>query len=457
MTHRTLFATGLLLLAVGSTASLSRPVTAAAFDHWPAEWLSVNQRDFRVFNNFQDPGANDNTVEHPNFPGQTGAVLAIWKAHAEWGSVPRAGNGLGDGIASNPVLGDGGANFDNSFQGTTSLVGGTNDKIHSTITSGICGGGTFGWTETPISDGWRIRYCEDWLWSDGPGKEPGPVTLMDLQGHATHQVGHSLGLGHSTAAGSPTMAVLGFGSGIGLRSIEADDIAGVQAIYGVALATKVRIDALVGSYDVGSNLQIIGANFDATANEVWFKSSTADGTPAKLLNVPSTAGGTQIDVVIPAGVGPGEVLVRKPSGNAGLSNAFPIDAAGPPGHFELTGPGLGQDQPNGNIPQLTGLGDLSPGGVGFTLDIQLVKANVAGVMFAGPGEGNVPFKGGVFDPVPILLQFPISVDANGNATLAAAMPASTPAGLELVLQAWFANGGGPQGATGTNGLRLVVP
>ena len=40
--------------------------------------LGQSQRDFRVFNNFADAGANDNQTPDPNFPGYFGAVMAIW-------------------------------------------------------------------------------------------------------------------------------------------------------------------------------------------------------------------------------------------------------------------------------------------------------------------------------------------------------------------------------------------
>lgn len=79
-----------LAAAVSLMASLAAPTQTAAFTTI-GESLGLDQRDFRVFNNFTNPEANDNTIPHPNFPGHTGAVMAIWKAHCEWGSGPRAG------------------------------------------------------------------------------------------------------------------------------------------------------------------------------------------------------------------------------------------------------------------------------------------------------------------------------------------------------------------------------
>src|SRR5262245_27759052 len=111
--------------AVLVVGNLSAPVTTAAFTIGP-ESLDMSQRDFRVVNSFTDRESNDNTVAQAEFPGSLGAPLAIRKAHAEWSSGPWAGTGIGDGVASNPVLGSGGANFDNTWQGETPM-GGTND------------------------------------------------------------------------------------------------------------------------------------------------------------------------------------------------------------------------------------------------------------------------------------------------------------------------------------------
>ena len=62
--------------------------------------LSTNNRDFRVNNNFSDTSANNNVTPHYNYPGQTGAVMAIWKGHSEWNSRGH-GDGQGDPIGNN--------------------------------------------------------------------------------------------------------------------------------------------------------------------------------------------------------------------------------------------------------------------------------------------------------------------------------------------------------------------
>jgi hypothetical protein len=431
-------------------AAASWPATAVAFT-LTGQSLPLSQRDFRVFNNFLDPTANDNTFPHPNFPGVSGAAMAICKAHAEWGSGPRAGNGLGDGLADNAELGSGGANFDNTWQGLAAAHGGDNDNIHGALVLGSVA--ILALTQTPVTDGWKTWFNETVVWDDGPGA---PVAgAMDLQGIATAQVGFTLGLGLSTEPGATMKASMISGNGTHARSLEADDIAGIQAIYGVAAAGKPRITALAGTLDTGSTLIISGTGFAATGNEVWFTQPGGDGTPLKVTGVASTGGGTQLALTIPAGVSAGEVLVlASGTGGAALSNAFPIDIDAPPGAFQLTGPGLAGA--GDTVPQLTGAGDLSPGGAGFQIFMQLVKSSASGALFVSLAEANQPFKGGVFDPLPILLQVPLTVGADGRLVLPAAIPAGPLSGLELVTQAWFADAAAVQGVSATNGLRLVI-
>ncbi|HTE05255.1 MAG TPA: matrixin family metalloprotease [Planctomycetota bacterium] len=449
MTRKTQCCAMLLTAGVVSlTAMLSRPTATCAFT-LTGESLSLDQRDVRVFDNFTDAVANDNTFPHPNFPGATGAPLAIWKAHAEWGSLPRGGNGLGDGLADNPVLGSGGANFDNTWQGLADGVGGVNDNVHSAFPS--LGGALIALVQTPASDGWKIVYNDDFVWDDGPGA---PVAgALDLQGVATHEVGLVLGLGNSTVAGATMSGALS-GGGTSARSLAADDIAGLAAIYGSASAAKPVISALSGPLDTGTTLTLTGAHFAPAGNEVWFTQQGGGGTPAKVTGVPSAAGGTQLVVTIPADADAGEVLVKVPgSSGAALSNAFPIDIDAAPGAFALTGPGLGGAA---GVPQLTGAGPLTPGGAPFTLFVQLAAPGAAGMLFVSGSEANLPFKGGVFDPAPVALALPVLADGAGKVVLAAAIPAGPFSGLSLVLQGWFADGAAVQGAAATNGLRLVI-
>ncbi|MBM3975802.1 MAG: matrixin family metalloprotease [Planctomycetes bacterium] len=285
--------------------------------------LSLSQRDVRVFDNFTDSTANDNVTADVNFPGYLGVELSSWKSVLEWGSELH-GNGNGD-PTQNGGLGSGGANFDPSWQGNATGVGGTNDNIMSELSGSS--GGTLAFCETPISDGWRIRFYSGWTWQDGPGAATG--SQIDHQGVACHEYGHALGLGHS-ATGGATMFPSISGTGSGQRSIATDDISGVQAIYAVKSATKPRITSVTASVGV---VTINGTNFAATGNEVWFtqKAQGGSGTPIKVTGVASTLSGTKITVTAPSTAGKGDVLVKSSAGSTGafLSNAWPVDPATP--------------------------------------------------------------------------------------------------------------------------------
>lgn len=311
------------LAALCGAAHLLGPEPANAFIK-RGDSLNTNQRDFRMLNNFANPGANDNTDPEPQFPGAQGAVLAIWKGAAEWGSLPH-GNGRGD--PTQDRLGDGGANFDYAYAGLATGVGATNNNIVSVLSS--CGSGVLAFTETPTTDGWRIRFCRTnggasgVPWSDGPG---GILSnQFDIQATAAHMFGIALGLSNSPV-GDATVSALGVMGSVSKRSLHPDDIAGVQCIYGVASPTKPVIDDIL--HGVGT-LTILGSNFAATGNSVWFTSATptpTGGDPiVRAIGVPSTNGGTEITVTIPAAAGPGDVLVQIPGGLTGdtLSNAFP--------------------------------------------------------------------------------------------------------------------------------------
>jgi len=380
---KTLSALRLSLSATGAcaVATLVAPVwtrayTTAGFD------LGLAQRDARVFDNFTDPEANDNTTPHPNWPGYTGVELAAWKALVEWGSELR-GDGSGDPTQPGDV-GSGGANFDVTWQGNAPGVGGTMDNVISEIS--MCGGGVLSMSETGPG-GWRIRLCGDFTWDDGPGD---PVAgAMDIQGILVHEYGHALGLGHSSVAGS-TMFPTVPGSGVPSRSISADDRAGIQAIYGVMSATKPHVDNVLGT----SLLTIVGKNFAATGNEVWFTQvrSNPTGEPVKLTGVPSTAGGTAISVTTIAAAGPGDVLVRIPgSGHSALSNAYPWNPGGVAAPADYC---VGKVNSQGCTPAISFVGTPSASSPSpFLITASQVLNNKSGLLIYGFAPGDSPWQG----------------------------------------------------------------
>jgi hypothetical protein len=338
--------------------------------------LSLSQRDVRVFNNFSNAGANNNTTPDPNWPGYVGAPLAIWKSCAEWGSEAHNLNGLGDPTQLN--VGSGKANFDFSWQGLATGVGGPDDNIHSELFS--AGGGTLCFIETPTGDGWRTRYYSNWSWKDGPGNV---TSGFDLQGLATKMHGHALGLGHSTVAGA-TMANNPVALGVQERSIAADDKAGVKFLYGpIDTGVKPHISHLTLASGV---LYIAGTNFDVVPqNEVWFTQagSGGSGDPVKVLGLASN--GTSIVCTVPVTAGPGDVFVRRGAlpGTKSLSNAMAFDPLATCDGSVTTYCTAGTTA-NGCAAAISGTGlPSATAASGFVLDVTGVEGAKDGLIFFG--------------------------------------------------------------------------
>jgi hypothetical protein len=308
--------------AVLAVLALAFPPGSAAFSLLGFS-LGVEQRDVRIFNNFLDATANDNTTPDPQFPGALGATMAVWKGVVEWGSEL---HGTGGGDPSQPGdLGSGGANFDVTWQGEADGPGPVNGNVISATTLDVG-------AQTAVFDlgptGWRIRFADSQTFDDGPGVN---VTGVDIQGVTAHMYGHALGLGHSTTAGA-TMFPIAVGSAVSARSIEADDSFGLQVLYGVRSPAKPRVTGVTID---GGLVEVEGERFAAFGNEVWFTrtSPSTDGEPVVVSGLVSSAGGTRIDLALPADAGPGDLLVRVPGGGgASLSNAYPYDVpgSGPP-------------------------------------------------------------------------------------------------------------------------------
>jgi hypothetical protein len=414
--------------------------------------LDLGQRDFRVHNNFTDPSANDNQVPDPRFPGATGAARAIWAAVSEWGSELRKDGG---GDPSQPGgLGSGGANFDSTYQGLAPDPGGTDDNVFSEL--GGLSGGTLAFCELPAGDGWRIRFYRDVTWYDGPGPPP-PLGNghKDLQGVATHEYGHALGLDHSTISVELTMFPGSSTDFVGRRSLEPDDIAGIQAVYGVKSPTKPRV---TGYELLAGQVLVRGENFAAAGNEVWFTrvGPGADGTPARAVGLASSAGGTELLVPIPADAGSGDLLVRVPgSTGASLSNAYPFDAAlGDCAGYERIGAAKVNSQ--GLSADLYAAGTPSVAYGDFRLEVPFGGIGGAPVvLFHGTQPGNRPLLGGtLYAGGPLKRDLVTSFGPFGDLYLPLQV---TPAmiGETRWYQLWYQDPGDPQGVGLSNGVRVT--
>jgi hypothetical protein len=302
----------LLLAVVVAAPGVLRAYTTLGGSLGTATTGNGWQRDVRMVNNSNDAAANNNNTPDPSYPGALGAPLAIWKAARAWAS-------------DNPLAGQ---NFEFDWQGVMAADDGNGNTI--TWDAGACSGGVLAYCEVPISDGWSIVMCDNWTWADGPGN-PGSGQY-DIQGIAAHELGHALGLGHSStgcgASTQPTMCPSVFGSGTAIRTIEADDQAGLGQIYGTIPANKPLITSLSGSLTTLQTLVINGTSFPATVNVKFTAKTSLDvGTISGVVyGVPSSGSGTQVSVTIPQAADDGNVIVWDPATGL-ISNAFPIDVA----------------------------------------------------------------------------------------------------------------------------------
>jgi hypothetical protein len=227
--------------------------------------VPVNSDDYSVFGTAWDPGANTASFR-PDPVGPGGATFSIMGAGftAEWGYAVANGHGtnltsaitalgVSDYTTSDyaddvsaaldvwasvslftnlGLVTDGGVNAAASAASGGNLgdirvaaweIDTSNVLAHAYYPSieGMYTGGTIG-------GDMHFDVARTWVDNASDVSGNGQYDFFTV---ALHELGHSLGLGHSTVAGSVMEAVYGGAR----RSLTADDIAGIQAIYAVPI------------------------------------------------------------------------------------------------------------------------------------------------------------------------------------------------------------------------------
>lgn len=144
---------------------------------------------------------------------------------------------------------------------TTTAIGGGDDGHNvdvfggSTISATLARS-TWGYVDDDLTDCDTEFYTANGYgpieWYVGTGSAG--VGAYDLQQTMTHELGHCLGLGHSTVDGAIMGPYNTDGTGEELRHLTADDRAGIQSIYGVVAPNLVAADAIAD--DVGIDVPI---------------------------------------------------------------------------------------------------------------------------------------------------------------------------------------------------------
>ncbi len=93
----------------------------------------------------------------------------------------------------------------------------------------------------------------------------------------------------------------------------------------------------------------------------------------------------------------------------------------------------------------------------FAFTLRDAPPGAAAFHVVGLAELSFPFKGGVLVPTPDLLNGPLLVGASGELTLAGPWIPGLPSGLELILQFWWADAGGPKGFAASRAVRGTMP
>jgi hypothetical protein len=107
------------------------------------------------------------------------------------------------------------------------------------------------------------------------------------------------------------------------------------------------------------------------------------------------------------------------------------------------------------LPRLVGEGSLVPGEPFRIALTDSLRSSPVGLVL-GTSQADLPFKGGVLVPLPLVILQPLVTDAAGDLVLEGSWPSGA-GGLTLVLQFWLQDPAGIAGYAASNGLAADVP
>lgn len=105
-------------------------------------------------------------------------------------------------------------------------------------------------------------------------------------------------------------------------------------------------------------------------------------------------------------------------------------------------------------PHFAATGELAAGQP-FQLTVSNGVPSGSATLVLGTSVLNAPVKGGIMVPSPLVLVPGLALDPAGTLALPAVWPGA-PAGLDIVIQFWIADAGGPKGFAATNARKAVT-
>ncbi|QDU66067.1 FG-GAP repeat protein [Engelhardtia mirabilis] len=147
------------------------------------------------------------------------------------------------------------------------------------------------------------------------------------------------------------------------------------------------------------------------------------------------------------------VVVSAPTGGPGPGTGVLHEFALDLGHWSSLGSGLAGIS---GVPSLSGTGALEPECL-----VQLVVSNAApsapAVLVLGSSALSLALLGGQLIPSPDAVVAGLVTEPDGTLELGFQLVSAIPSGLDLYVQAWVLDAGGPQGFAATAGLTATAP